>query len=120
MLERSADMAKGKTIGKESSVKGFLEEFEYDDGMYGLKITTDDDDFVVELDKNGKRLRNLWGEEVEARGWVTSDKEGVRHIKVQSFEVIEYNKEETEENDEYTDDYKDVDYDDSEYPRYDD
>ena len=117
-------MAKGKTIGKETSVKGFLEEFEYDDGMYGLKLTTDDDDYIVDLDKNGKRLRTLWGEEVEARGWVTRDKEGLNHIKVQSFELIEYNEEDAQSYEEYKDDYRDADYDDniddSEYRRYDD
>jgi hypothetical protein len=124
MLERSAGMTKEKTVGKETSVKGFVEEFEYDDGMYGLKITTDDDGYIVDLDKTGKRLRNHWGEEVEAMGRVTRDQEGLKHIKVQSFELIEYAREESEGFEEYGDAFKDVDYDDniddSEFRRYDD
>ena len=117
-------MAKGKTIGREKSVKGFLEEFEYDDGMYGLKLATDDDDYIVELDQTGKRLRNLWGEEVEARGWVTRDKEGIKHIQVQSFELIEYYEEDAQDDDGFKDDFKDAYYDDnlddSEYRPHDD
>jgi hypothetical protein len=100
MHERITIMAKAKNSTKEVTKTGFVEEFEYDDGAYGLKVVTDEDEYIVELDKTGKSLRKLEGEEVEVTGWVTCDKDGSKHLKLESFEVIEYN-----------DDYNDYDYD---------
>ena len=92
-------MAKLKGTGKKMSVAGFIEAFDYDDGASGLKIVTDEDEYIVESDKIGKRLGNLEGEEVEAVGMVSQDKSGFKHIKVESFEVMEFN-----DNDDYYDD----------------
>ena len=116
MQERIPIMAKAKNIAQKVTITGFVEEFEYDDGAYGLKVVTDENEYIVELDKTGKRLRKLEGEEVEATGLVTYDKDGVNHLKMEHFEVIEYN--DNDDSDDYGY-YDDDDIDRDDYDRYD-
>jgi hypothetical protein len=98
-------MTRLKRTGKKMSVAGFIEAFDYDDGASGLKLVTDEDEYIVQSDKIGKRLGNLEGEEVEATGMVSQDESGAKHIKVESFEAMEFN-----DNDDYNDDYYDDEY----------
>ena len=59
-----------------------------------------DEDYIIEIDKIGKGLRNLVGEEVEVTGVVTNTKGEFKHLKVESFDVLESD----------DDDYDDDDY----------
>jgi len=101
-------MAKGKNTSSKITVTGFVEEYEDDDGNYGLLLDASDEDYLIELDKIGKQLRNLVGEEVEVSGSVIQDPDSFKRLKVEQFELLE-----PDDGDEYgyDDDYKD-DYDD--------
>jgi hypothetical protein len=64
ICERMTLMAKGKTSGKEITVTGFIEDYEDEDGNYGLQLVSSDEDYIIEIDRVAKGLRDLLGEEV--------------------------------------------------------
>jgi hypothetical protein len=102
--ERTIPMAKGKTGGRQITVTGFVEEYEDDEGNYGLLLDASSEDYIIEIDKVGKQLRKLVGEEVEVTGIVIKDHDDFRHLRVEQFELLE-------SDDDYEDRY-DVDDDD--------
>ena len=106
---------KKKNIAKEMTITGFVEEFDsIEDGM-GILIAADDgENYVVEPNKNGKKLNSSLDEKVKVTGLVTQDRDGLLYITVSSFKVFET----PEEYDDYTDD--DGFYDDGYDDRYDD
>lgn len=97
-------MKKAKKPQKEVTLVGFVSPIEKDDMVVGVEISTDDDDYLVELNKQGKDLFNYLDEDVEVKGIVTKDKDDNYKITVNSFEVL------GNEDDEIDDD----DYDDEE------
>lgn len=82
-------MKKTKKTGKEVTIVGVVEAYEDEGDVSGLIIGTDDDDYVVELNKQGKRLFQEVGMDVEVTGFVTRDKDGTKRISVTKFEVFE-------------------------------
>jgi len=81
-------MKKAKHTTKEITIVGVIEEYEEEEDT-GLIIATDDDDYVVELNKQGKRLSQEVGMDVEATGFVTKDGDGTKRITVTKFEVFD-------------------------------
>jgi hypothetical protein len=70
-------------------------------------ITTEDnDEFIVELNKEGRRLMNMIDEKVKASGIVTKTKGGEDRISVDKFEVLKY--EEAYEDDEDYEAFEDI------------
>jgi hypothetical protein len=106
-LKTRGDMMqkKRKNIAKEMTITGFVEEFDsIDDGM-GILISGDDDEnYVVEPTKSGKKLASFLDEKVKVTGLVSKDTDGLKYINVSSFDVFED-----------TEDYYDRDEDDSFY-----
>jgi hypothetical protein len=84
---------------KEMTITGYVEEFENEEGNSGVIISDGDYEFVVVMDKQGKKLLDYMDEEVEATGIVTK-KSGVREIKVINFRLTD----EYEDDEEYYDD----------------
>ncbi len=82
-------MKKAKKSGKEVTIFGILEEIENDDDSIGLILATDEEDYIVELDKKGKELLDEIDKDVEVTGIVTKNEDGVKHITISSFEVFE-------------------------------
>jgi len=82
-------MKKTKQTGKEITIAGVVEEYEDEDGISGLIIGTDDDDYVVELNKQGKKLFQEIDMDVEVTGFVTKNGDGTKRINVTKFEVFE-------------------------------
>lgn len=81
-------MKKTKHTGKEITIVGVVEEYEEDEGT-GLIIATDDDDYIVEPNKQGKRLSQEVDMDVEVTGFVTKDGDGTQRITVTRYEVLE-------------------------------
>ena len=96
---------KRKNIAKEMTITGFVEEFDsIEDGM-GILISADDDEnYVVEPTKNGKKLASFLDEKVKVTGLVTKDRDDRERWKQVSIDVFED-----------TEDYYDRDEDDSFY-----
>ncbi|HUV50984.1 MAG TPA: hypothetical protein VMW78_08205 [Anaerolineae bacterium] len=82
-------MKKAKKPQKEVTLVGFVSPIEEDDTVVGIEISTDDDDYLVEPNKQGKSLFNHLDEEVEVKGIVTKDEDDNYKITVTSFEVLE-------------------------------
>ncbi len=81
---------KRKNIAKEMTIVGFVEEFDSIDDGRGILISADDDEnYVVELDKNGKKLFSFLDEKVKITGMVTEDRDGLKYIAVNRFSVFE-------------------------------
>lgn len=103
-------MKKNKKAGKEMTVVGFVREIEDDDDVLGLEISTDEDDYVVELNKEGKKLFDLVDRDIEATGIVTEDEDGLARITISSFEVLETEDDyDDEDDDRFLDDRYDDD-----------
>ncbi|MFO7555460.1 MAG: hypothetical protein R6W88_09675 [Desulfobacterales bacterium] len=100
----------GKT-GKEATIVGVVEEYEDEEDVPGLIIGTDDDDYVVELNKQGKKLFQEIGMDVEVTGFVTKNKDGTKRINVTRFEVFE-DDDDDDEDDTFFDNDDDTFYDD--------
>jgi len=82
-------MKKAKKPGKEITIFGIIEEIENDDDSIGLIIETDEEDYIVEMDKKGKELLDEIDINIEATGVVTKGEDGVNHITISSFELFE-------------------------------
>jgi hypothetical protein len=98
LYEKGENMKKAKQTGKEVTIVGVVEEIEDEEGNSALIISADDDDYEVELNKQGKRLFQEVDMDVEVTGFVTRNDDGAKRITVTGFDVL--------------DDYDDDDYDD--------
>ena len=105
-------MKKARHTGKEITIVGVVEDNE-EAGGTGVIIATDDDDYVVELNKQGKRLAQEVAMDVEVTGFVTKNGDGTKRITVTDFEVLESDDEDDEDEMYYGDD-DDETYDDDE------
>jgi len=81
---------------KEMTISGYVEEVELEEGDTGIMISDGDEEYIVVMDRQGKKLMEHLDEEVEATGMVTR-RQGVREIKVSQFRLL----------DEYVDDDED-------------
>jgi uncharacterized membrane protein YcgQ (UPF0703/DUF1980 family) len=88
---------------KEETVFGYVvpSEWDSDDNVVAISITTDDDDYVVELNKLGEELFDFLDEDVEVTGIVREDKDGTKRIRVTSYEVLEDTEDEYDEDEDY-------------------
>jgi hypothetical protein len=106
---------KKKDNAREMTITGMVEEFDSQEDGMGILIAADDgENYVVEPNKNGKKLSSSLDEKVKVTGLVTQDRDGLLYINVSSFKVFET----PEEYDDYADD--DGFHDDSYDDRYDD
>jgi autonomous glycyl radical cofactor GrcA len=76
---------------REETIVGYVVPSEWDseDNVVSISITTDDDDYVVEMNKLGEELFDFLDEDVEVTGTVREDKDGTKRIRVISYEVLE-------------------------------
>ena len=107
---------KRKDIAKEMTITGYVEEFNSIEDGVGILIAGDDDEnYVVEPNKNGKKLSSFLDERVKVTGLVTKDRDGLNYINVSSFIVFEDSEDyydlEDEDDDSFYDD-KDLKFDD--------
>ena len=98
-------------ISKENipeTIVGYVDPIDDDDPDAGVLISTQDHEtYLVDLNKQGRRLLNLIGEKVQAQGTVTQTEDGENRISISRLEVLEW--EESYEDDSYgePDDYFD-------------
>ena len=96
---------------KEVTIVGYVvpSEWDNDDNVVSISISTDDDDYVVEVNKLGEELFDFLDEDVEVTGIVREDKDGTKRIRVISYEVLEDVEDEYDEDDDYSYDNEDDD-----------
>ena len=81
---------KRKDIAKEMTITGYVEEFDsIEDGMGILIAGDDDENYVVEPNKNGKKLSSYLDERVKVTGLVSKDRDGLKYISVSTFDIFE-------------------------------
>lgn len=83
-----------------------------DDRIMGITISTEDDEYEVEMSSMGEELLDFLDEEVEVSGLVYEERDGTKWITVTGYEVMYYD--DDEESDEgYDDDLdlEDLDFD---------
>jgi hypothetical protein len=75
---------------KEVTVVGYVRPKETDnEGMViGIRVATDEGDFVVEVNQLGQELFDFLDEKVRATGTARIDRNGRRRIKVTGYEVV--------------------------------
>lgn len=105
-------MKKKQTVKeREETIIGYVipNEWDNEDNVISIRVSTDDDDYLVELNKLGEELFDFLDEDVEITGIVREDKDGTKRIKVISYEVIEDTDEKYEEDDDLEYDEEDDD-----------
>ena len=81
---------KKKEIAKEMTITGYVEEFDSIEDGVGILIAVDDDEnYVVEPNKKGKRLSSFLDERVKVTGLVSKDRDGLKYISVSTFDIFE-------------------------------
>ncbi|MBN1847648.1 MAG: hypothetical protein JW932_03605 [Deltaproteobacteria bacterium] len=86
---------------KEITISGFItpEQWDDDDNVIAIGISTDDEDYVIELNKLGEELFDFIDEDVEVTGFIREDKDGTKHITISNYEILDTD--DYEEEDEY-------------------
>ncbi|MBU2499392.1 MAG: hypothetical protein KKE57_10860 [Proteobacteria bacterium] len=105
-------MKKKQTVKeREETIVGYVipKEWDNEDNVISISVSTNDDDYLVELNKLGEELFDFLDEDVEITGIVREDKDGTKRIKVTSYEVIEDTDEEYGEDDDLGYDEEDDD-----------
>jgi len=113
-------MKKGK-VAKDVSIVGCVTATGYDDDgrVNAIVISTDKEDYIVELNMLGKELLEMEGEEIDLKGRLTVDADGNKRISVRSYEFIDDAYDEDNDED-YGENYGDDDYDEDYDQDYDD
>ncbi|MGD9248928.1 MAG: hypothetical protein PVI60_13275, partial [Desulfobacteraceae bacterium] len=88
----------------EMTIKGYVEQIDWEDVDTGILINDGNDDYYVVMDETGKRLLEHIDEDVEATGR-GAIKDGVWSLKISRFDTVDYY---DGEDDEYFD-YDDID-----------
>ena len=78
---------------KEVIITGTLmpSDWDDDDNIIGLEISTDDDTFLLETNGLWEELKELVessDEDVEVTGYITEEKDGTKWISVTSYDVL--------------------------------
>ena len=95
-------MAKGKSERRDIKVSGIINSLDWDneDNVISIELSTEDEDYEVEPNATGKELFDLIGEEVEVVGTVTRRKGENDLIKIIKYEVLDYDYDEDRDDDE--------------------
>jgi len=84
----------GKRVNQQVTIVGYVDPVDEKNKDAGIKITTaDEGEFVVELSKEGQRLKHMIGEQARVSGIVTTVKGGKNLISVSKFKILEYEEE---------------------------
>lgn len=85
----------GEIVEKQTIVVGFVYEIEERGWVKGIGISTGDDDYFVEMNEMGEKLRNEVENDIEATGTVTVDPDGKKRMLVTDYKLLykegEYN-----------------------------
>jgi len=92
------------TKNRQVTIVGYVDPIDEDNHDAGIIISTNDnEEYLVDLNKQGWKLLDLIGEEVKVQGAVTQTEDGENRISVTKFEVLDYK--ETNEEDLYYPDH---------------
>ena len=73
---------------KEIKLIGFVYEIEDRGIVKGVAISTGDEDYIVEMDEWGNKLRQEIENDVEVTGIVTKNPDGKNHIFITGYQVL--------------------------------
>ena len=92
------------TKNRQVTIVGYVDPVDGDDHKSGIIISTNDnEEYLVDLNKQGRKLLDLIGEEVKIHGSVTQTEGGENRISITKFEVLDFK--EADEADLYYPDY---------------
>jgi hypothetical protein len=87
---------------KEITISGFVtpEQWDDNDNVIAIGLSTDEDDYIIELNRLGEELFDFLDEDVEITGFIREDKDGTKHITISNYEILD-----TDDYDDDDDDY---------------
>ena len=83
-------MSNGNKPKKIKTIVGYVDWIDEDDRNAGILISTEDEVYLVEMDKAGKKLMDAAGEKVQVTGAVADDHDYDYRISISEFEIIEF------------------------------
>jgi NurA-like 5'-3' nuclease len=85
---RGAAMKKTLILNQEETIRGIIKEID-DDENSAIAILADGEYYIVEMNKQGKKLLDEIESKVEATGSIKTDPDGTNRITVNYFEVLD-------------------------------
>ena len=90
-------MAKKIKSQEQITIIGFVDPIDEDDDNSGLVISTENEQYIVNLDKTGEKLLNMIDEEVQVTGRLSIAGDGTKSITVISFDYAPYGEDEDDD-----------------------
>ena len=79
-------MKKGRTSQEEITIIGFVDPLDEDDDNSGVMISTEDDEYIVEMNRTGEKLLSMIDEEVQVTGRLSIGEDGTKSLTVTHFD----------------------------------
>ena len=83
-------MKQGRKAKKKITIIGFVDPLDDDDDNSGVMISTDNEEYIVEMDQTGEKLLNMIDEEVQVTGQLSIAEDGTKSIVVTHVEYAPY------------------------------
>ena len=80
-----------KKSDREITIKGFITPSEWDskDNVTEVSITTDDDEYIVELNRVGEELFDYLYDDVEVTGTIRENGKHEKRVEISHYELLE-------------------------------
>jgi hypothetical protein len=90
-------MKKERSARDEITIIGFVDPLDDNDDNSGVMISTENDEYIVEMNQSGERLLNLIDEEVQVTGRLSLAEDGTKSIAVTHFDNVPYDGEDEDD-----------------------
>lgn len=80
-------MKKGRSAREEITIIGFVDPLDEDDDNSGVMISTDNEEYIVEMNQTGEKLLNMIDEEVQITGRLSIAEDGTKSLAVTHFDI---------------------------------
>ena len=90
-------MKQGRTAKEKITIIGFVDPLDDDDDNSGVMISTENEEYVIQMDPIGEKLLNMIDEEVQVTGQLSIAEDGTKSIAVTHFEYAPYDGEDEDD-----------------------
>ena len=90
-------MKKKKPTHEETTIIGFVDPLDDDDDSSGVMISTENEEYVVDMNTVGEKLLQMIDEEVQVTGRVSIAKDGTKSISVRHFDYAPFSGEDADD-----------------------
>ncbi len=90
-------MKKKKKAHEETTIIGFVDPLDDDDDNSGVMISTENEEYVVDMNPAGEKLLKMIDEEVQVTGRISIADDGTKSISVTHFDYAPFSGEDEDD-----------------------